>query len=102
MQKHRAHYNRAEIKAFFADCSELRNVTASARRTIRQLRFSDQDVLKVIQCLNAKDFYKSMTTYHDHQIWQDVYHIRHHGIELYVKLTKNPEGSYWLLSFKKR
>ena len=30
-------------------------------------------MLAVVMALTATDFYKSMTTYADHTIWQDVY-----------------------------
>lgn len=33
------------------------------------------------------DFYKSMTTYHDHRLWQDVYHVHAQLGWIYVKLT---------------
>lgn len=40
-------------------------------------RFADfaRDVC-VVMSRNAADFYKSMTTYADHTIWQDVYRPR--------------------------
>lgn len=37
--------------------------------------------------LPATTFYKSMTTYDDHTVWQDVYHVDHNGRLLYVKIT---------------
>jgi len=38
--------------------------------------------------LTAADFYKSMTTYADHRIWQDVYRTRTaENDEVYLKLT---------------
>ena len=32
------------------------------------------EMLAVIASLSRRDFHKSMTTYFDHRIWQDVYH----------------------------
>ena len=37
--------------------------------------------------LTAKDFHKSMTTYADHRIWQDVYHASTSVGAVYLKLT---------------
>jgi len=34
-----------------------------------------------------KDFYKSMTTYADHTIWQDVYRQKTMAGYVYLKLT---------------
>ena len=36
--------------------------------------------------LQVKDFYKSMTTFHDSTLWQDVYHPRIDGTPAYVKI----------------
>ncbi|PHS55846.1 MAG: hypothetical protein COB17_10925 [Sulfurimonas sp.] len=32
---------------------------------------------------------KSITTYHDNKIWQDVYHKSVDNIDLYIKLLKS-------------
>lgn len=32
------------------------------------------EMLAVIAALTRRAFYKSMTTYADHRVWQDVYH----------------------------
>jgi len=38
--------------------------------------------------LTPAEFYKSMTTYADHRIWQDVYHTKtDNGDKVYLKLT---------------
>jgi len=37
--------------------------------------------------LTPKDFYKSMTTYADHRIWQDVYRPTTIAGDVYLKLT---------------
>jgi motility quorum-sensing regulator/GCU-specific mRNA interferase toxin len=41
----------------------------------------------VILALTPKDFYKSMTTYADHRIWQDVYRPTTAAGDVYLKLT---------------
>ena len=35
------------------------------------------EMLAVIAALSRREFYKSMTTYADHRVWQDVYHAQH-------------------------
>lgn len=43
---------------------------------------------EVVLRLSPSDFHKSMTTYADHTVWQDVYHARTPGGQaVYVKLT---------------
>ncbi len=37
--------------------------------------------------LTPKDFYKSMTTYSDHTIWQDVYRPATSAGVIYLKMT---------------
>jgi motility quorum-sensing regulator / GCU-specific mRNA interferase toxin len=45
-------------------------------------------ICAVVLSLATKNFYKSMTTYADHRIWQDVYHTTvTNGKEVYLKLT---------------
>jgi motility quorum-sensing regulator/GCU-specific mRNA interferase toxin len=44
-------------------------------------------IVAVILALTPKDFYKSMTTYADHRIWQDVYRPTTAAGDVYLKLT---------------
>jgi motility quorum-sensing regulator/GCU-specific mRNA interferase toxin len=44
-------------------------------------------MLAVVLALNPADFYKSMTTYADHTIWQDVYRPKTRAGDVYLKLT---------------
>ena len=42
----------------------------------------------VVLVLTTANFYKSMTTYANHKIWQDVYHaMAPNGQGVYLKLT---------------
>jgi len=51
------------------------------------LGFSYTDMLTVVLALKPADFYKSMTTYADRTIWQDVYRPRTSAGDVYLKLT---------------
>ena len=44
-------------------------------------------MLAVISALAPADFYKSMTTYADHTIWQDIYRPNTPVGDVYLKLT---------------
>ncbi len=46
-------------------------------------------------------FYKSMTAFEDHRVWQDVYYVPWSGLVLYVKLTVDELGRL-ILSLKEK
>jgi motility quorum-sensing regulator/GCU-specific mRNA interferase toxin len=48
--------------------------TKSALDGGRAMGLTSAEMLKVIASLTRREFYKSMTTYADHRVWQDVYH----------------------------
>ena len=47
-------------------------------------------------------FFKSMTSYEDHRIWQDVYYVPSSAGLLYVKFTADVVTEFLLLSFKEK
>ena len=49
-------------------------VTRSAALGAMALGIDYDGICKVVAGLSRRDFYKSMTTYADHAVWQDVYH----------------------------
>ena len=62
--------------------------TRAARAGAIALGLDLSGMLEVILALTPDNFYKSMTTYTDHRIWQDVYHTSTRGgDEVYLKLT---------------
>lgn len=62
-------------------------MTASAVIGARQLGFTEREAVGVVMSLTTADFYKSMPTYADHTIWQDVYRPRTVHGSVYLKLT---------------
>lgn len=59
------------------------------------------EMLTVIATLSRRDFYKSMTTYTDHTIWQDVYHaMTPVKKEAYIKITLR--GTAPVIQFKEK
>lgn len=62
-------------------------MTAIARSNAAMLGFDKSEVAAEILALNMNEFHKSMTTYNDHRIWQDVYRHQSRVGMLYVKLT---------------
>lgn len=51
------------------------------------LGFTECQAIDVVMSLTPADFYKSMTTYADHMIWQDVYRPYTVCGQVYLKLT---------------
>ncbi|TAN49599.1 MAG: type II toxin-antitoxin system MqsR family toxin [Methylococcaceae bacterium] len=97
MEKNTPHYPLAEIQAQMTTVQEM-NLTVSAKTSIRAVGMAQANALAVVQDLTHKDFYKSMTTYADHRIWQDVYHGQWNGVALYIKFQR--AGEYFVVSFK--
>ncbi len=76
-------------------------MTRTARDSALALGFSLQDVVDAIQAMTRQHFVKSMTTFADSRIWQDVYHVPFGGVVLYVKFMVDDEGKL-LISFKEK
>jgi len=66
------------------------------------LGFGRAEIVATIQGMQRRQFYKSMTTYADHRIWQDVYHVPSTAGLLYVKFTADAVTEFLLLSFKEK
>jgi motility quorum-sensing regulator/GCU-specific mRNA interferase toxin len=98
MEKMSATYKLVELKRCFCNSNQLR-VTGSALLGARSMGFTRQDMVEVVQQLKESDFVKSMTTFHDHKVWQDIYNTSFNGCELYVKFQKDELG-YFVISFK--
>jgi motility quorum-sensing regulator/GCU-specific mRNA interferase toxin len=61
--------------------------TISALAGGAALGFDFAGIVGVVEALTPRDFYKSMTTYADHRIWQDVYRPTTPTGDVYLKLT---------------
>ncbi|WP_256590138.1 type II toxin-antitoxin system MqsR family toxin [Pseudomonas sp. Irchel 3A7] len=76
--------------------------TKSAEKTGLDLGFSLKEMQEIVFELQKKMLYKSMTTYEDHRVWQDVYHINSQDLEIYIKVTYRPAGGPPVISFKEK
>jgi motility quorum-sensing regulator/GCU-specific mRNA interferase toxin len=87
MEKNTPHRKLAVVKNFIAT-GHVR-ATGSAYDGARQLGIENLDgMCAVVLALTMSNFYKSMTTYADNHIWQDVYHAQApNGQGVYLKLT---------------
>ncbi|MDQ3200768.1 MAG: type II toxin-antitoxin system MqsR family toxin [Pseudomonadota bacterium] len=101
MEKNTPHYDLAVIKA---DVRRLgsKAFTSTAKNDGQILGLNIEEMLTVIFELQGRMLYKSMTTYADHRVWQDVYHINSFGLEIYIKVTYRPGGGPPIISFKEK
>lgn len=98
MEKNTPHCKLSRVRTLIED-GKVR-LTASAVFGARQLGFTERDAVGVVMSLTAVDFHKSMTTYADHTIWQDVYQRRTVHGDVYLKLTVIDD--VLVVSFKER
>ena len=96
MEKFSPHYSLSEFKQ-----SDFK-ITTTAQVTARNLGFNRKGIHEVISTMELKHFYKSMTSYADHRIWQDVYNVPYENYILYIKFTQNVVSEFTLLSFKEK
>ena len=85
MEKRSPHCPLQRVKSL-VEAGKVRT-THTARAGAIALGFSYTDMLAVVIELKPSDFYKSMTTYADHTIWQDVYRPKTKAGDVYLKLT---------------
>lgn len=96
MEKFSPSYSLSEFK------SSNFEITATAQRTALELELDEEDIRRIVSTMELKHFYKSMTSYSNHKIWQDVYHVPYENMILYVKFTQNVVSEFTLLSFKEK
>jgi motility quorum-sensing regulator / GCU-specific mRNA interferase toxin len=89
------------FKTAFSRVDRL-SVTTNALKSAANLGFGRADIVAVIQSMRREHFYKSMTSYADHRIWQDVYHVPSDVGTLYVKFMADTITEFLLLSFKEK
>ena len=101
MEKRRPTYDLEAIRAALASVETLA-ITSSALRDAIALGFDRAGVVETIARIERRMFYKSMTTFADHRIWQDVYHIPVRGMMLYVKFQADVVTEFTVMSFKEK
>jgi len=87
VEKRTPHYDLATVQAGVARLGAAA-FTKTALDGGRATGLTTAEMLAVIAALTRRDFYKSMTTYADFHVWQDVYHattpVRK---DAYIKIT---------------
>ncbi|MBZ9724411.1 type II toxin-antitoxin system MqsR family toxin [Mesorhizobium sp. CO1-1-11] len=101
MDKRRPTYDLDAIKMTFGSVDTLA-ITTSALRDAVGLGFHRAGLIEVIDSITRKMFVKSMTTFADHRVWQDVYHVPARDMLLYVKFQADVVTEFTVMSFKEK
>ena len=101
MEKRRPTYDLEAIKAVAGSVDTL-SMTSTALRDALRLGFDRAGVAETISDMDRRMFYKSMTTFVDHRLWQDVYHIPARDMLLYVKFQVDVVTEFTVMSFKEK
>lgn len=101
MEKRRPSHDLAAIKRVLGSAGRLA-ITGTALRDALALGFTRFAIAQTIRGIERTMFVKSMTTYADHRLWQDVYHVPVEGLVLYVKFQADAVTEFRLVSFKEK
>jgi motility quorum-sensing regulator/GCU-specific mRNA interferase toxin len=101
MEKRRPTYDLDAIKAVLGSIETL-SMTSTALRDALGLGFDRAGVAEAISRIDRRMFYKSMTTFADHRLWQDVYHVPARDMLLYVKFQADVVTEFTVMSFKEK
>jgi motility quorum-sensing regulator/GCU-specific mRNA interferase toxin len=74
VEKRVPHYDLVAIRSLFSTVRGLR-ITTSAIRDAAAIDYGLVDIVRVIQSIRGRHFYKSMTADANPLAWQDVYHV---------------------------
>ena len=100
-EKRKPTYDLKAIKTAFATAAGLK-ATGSAIRDAAALGFGSAEIIDTVQSIQRTHFHKSMTSYADHRVWQNVYYVPSEVGTLYVKFTADAVTEFLLLSFKEK
>lgn len=98
-EKRKPTYDLDAIKETFSDPDGL-EATGKALEGALNLGMGRSEMVEVIQTIERAHFFKSMTSYANHRIWQDVYYVPSKHGKLYIKFTSGHISEFLLLSFK--
>ncbi|WP_254024187.1 type II toxin-antitoxin system MqsR family toxin [Mesorhizobium ventifaucium] len=101
MEKGRPTYDLDESRPNWVLSTRWQSQTSALRDAIA-LGFDRAGVVGVISGITRKMFVKSMTTFADHRVWQDVYHVRARDLVLYVKFQADVVIGFTVMSFKEK
>lgn len=96
MEKKTAHYCLADVQALVK--KGFVRATGTALKDAAELGFNFTDMKTVVENLEVNDLHKSMTSYGDNRVWQDVYRYPAEYEDIYLKIQV--VGDVVIISFK--
>ena len=99
--KLKPHHDLSAIQTKFASVETL-EITGKATRDARDLGYTLEDIVAVVQALESGDFVKSETAHSppNSKVWHDTYHIPYDDLSLYLKFAGEVLIDVVLTSFK--
>lgn len=92
-----------DLEAFkMAVASGAVTYTKTCIRDARSLGLALEQMKGVVATMGRRNFYKSTASLADHKVWQDVYHVHHDDLVIYIKFTTDQIQQFCLLSFKEK
>jgi motility quorum-sensing regulator/GCU-specific mRNA interferase toxin len=101
MEKRKPTYDLDAVKTVLGSVDTLA-ITTSALRDALGLGFDRAGIVEVVSSMTRKMFVKSMTTFADHRVWQDVYHVPARDLILYVKFQADVVTEFTVMSLKEK
>jgi motility quorum-sensing regulator / GCU-specific mRNA interferase toxin len=101
MEKRRPTYDLEAVKFAIGSIDTLA-ITTSALHDATALGFDRGGIVETIVSIERRMFFKSMTTFADHRVWQDVYHVPARGLTLYLKFQADVVTEFTVMSFKEK
>ena len=92
MEKKVAHYSITVIAALVRE-RKAAAFTKTALDGGRRMGLTTTEMIDIVCALTPDCLYKSMTTYADSRIWQDVYHAETPVGPAYIKVTLRTDGA---------
>ncbi len=100
MEKRKPHYRLSEVQILVDDPTS-RPFTVTALRNGLALGLTEKEMRQVVLKLSRREFYKSMTSYENCHVWQDVYHgMTEDGTAVYIKICGFEDGRPPVVQFK--
>lgn len=101
MEKRKPHYSLASIQKVVADPAN-KVFTATALDGGLEMGLEEREMRDVVCMLTPRKLFKSMTTFRDPGVWQDVYHaMTPVGLMAYIKITGYTDGRAPVIQFKR-
>ena len=92
MEKRKPHYPLEQLQLLLGH-ADTRIITRTCRLEAAEIGYLDDNmIVERVRRLSRREFYKSMTAYGNHTLWQDVYISADDERSLYIKLQLAATG----------